>query len=1001
MDPRRLAAIDRILEAALDAAPGDRDALLAAACGDDASLRAEVESLLRAAEAGPGPIDRSLGSLLPGLDVGAALRERRPRSPEDTVVLDEGRTAPGPEGPGADGSPIGRRVAHYQVLSLVAVGGMGEVYLAEDARMPRKVALKILPAKFTRNADRLLRFQREARAASALNHPGIVTIYEVGEADGVAFIASEHIEGDTLRRLLARGPFTIREATEIALQVAGALSAAHAAGLVHRDIKPENLMRRRDGYVKVLDFGLVKLTEGRSGDTPSGPSDFTVPGAVLGTVRYMSPEQARGDGVDARTDLFALGAVLFEMLAGEAPFVGATLALTFDAILSERPAPPVRAARPEVPEELERIVARLLEKDRALRYQTAEEVRAALRRFQRSLPADAASSDGVAPVPLPGSGPLAVETPGPTSARRSRSTIGTVAAVITVVAVLALAGWLTSRGRRPVAAVAWQDAVVTKLTDRLGAEVFPSLSPDGAFVVYEGRGPGTSDLFLQRVGTKSAACLTAGSGAENTQPAFAPDGKRIAFRRSLHGGGGIFVMSATGDAVRQVTTFGFNPAWSPDGTRIVCSENAVDGSTRTSYPSRLFVVDVATGGTTPLDVGDAVQATWSPDGRRLAYWGVHHGYQRDVFTVSVSGGDPVAVTDDAFVDVAPVWSPTGDSLYFLSDRKGTFALWRIAVDPVSGRPSGRPELVPTPASRAHHVSFSADGRRLALGSLAYTQNIEVLGFDPAGEKVVAEPRPVTLTSSEVTNPAISPDGTLLAYQTTGSQPDVYVLKLGESSPSLVTLEGPSDQAPRWSPDGRLAFYSNRGGTYQVWTAYADGTGAVPVTDEPAPGAVLPIWSPDGTRLAYSRLGGRTVLLSLGTRVREDRLVETPPAPGLFTHFVAQSWSPDGRRLAGTGYRRDGRESLQNTGLYLFDVEAQRYEKLSTFGTAARWLSDGCRLVFAHQDKLYLTHTDDKQARVIHTTTPRSLRSLDLSSDDRSIFLSVATTEADVWLLSLD
>src|SRR2546423_3053412 len=280
----------------------------------------------------------------------------------------------------AAGTLLGR----YKIRSPLGAGGMGEVYLAEDIQLERSIALKVLPSEVASDQKRMGRFKQEARAASVLNHPNVAHIYEISEAAGIQFIAMEFVEGRTLRHEIASAGTKTTATLEVALQVAAALSAAHAAGIVHRDIKPENIMLRPDGYVKVLDFGLAKLTEARAGDSEASTLINTDPGVVIGTVQYMSPEQARGREVDARTDIFSLGCVLYEMIAGRAPFEGETKTDVIDSILNDEPPPLARYSR-EVPETLEWIINKALRKDREERYQTAKELLTELRSLKRRL----------------------------------------------------------------------------------------------------------------------------------------------------------------------------------------------------------------------------------------------------------------------------------------------------------------------------------------------------------------------------------------------------------------------------------------------------------------------------------------------------------------------------------------------------------------------------------------------------------------------------------------
>jgi len=351
MNAERWQQIEKVYYAARDCDASQRAAFLDQSCTGDEGLRREVESLLAS--------DAEAGDFLatPALKVAA-----------DEIAAEQ------------DQSLLGRQVDHYRILSLLGAGGMGEVYLAEDMQLGRKVALKLLPGEFTRDRERLYRFEREARAASALNHPNIITIFEIGEVNDIHFIATEFIDGQTLRQRMRSAPVKLSDALDAAMQVASALATAHQAGIVHRDIKPENVMVRPDGIVKVLDFGLAKLivqpsaesTVAADGETLIGEQIKTDPGKMMGTARYMSPEQIRGQEVDGRSDIFSLGVVLYELAAGYAPFGGATPGEVMAAILTRDPPPLTRYSR-EAPAELERMVSKAMAKERAARYQVVED----------------------------------------------------------------------------------------------------------------------------------------------------------------------------------------------------------------------------------------------------------------------------------------------------------------------------------------------------------------------------------------------------------------------------------------------------------------------------------------------------------------------------------------------------------------------------------------------------------------------------------------------------
>jgi serine/threonine protein kinase len=390
MTPERWQQVKEIFHSALQHEPEQRSGFLSNACGGDELLRQEVESLISSHEKD--------GSFI--------------NSPAYEAVA----------GPFADDETElkpGQTLDPYEIVSLIGKGGMGVVYLAEDKRLGRKVALKFLSASFLNDPDRLRRFEQEARAASALNQPNILTIHEIGETDGRRFIATEYVEGETLRQRLVSGSVTLAESLGIAEQVASALTATHAAGIIHRDIKPENVMLRRDGLVKVLDFGLAKLTEQKNSVSEDSTSLVnTKAGLVMGTVAYMSPEQARGLPVDARTDIWSLGVVLYEMLSGCSPFTGATSSDTLVSILEREPKN-LTSVSPEIPEALEWIVTKALTKERDDRYQTGRELLTDLRRLKHRLDLAAEIERSVSPERAKESGGVRLTTVGPNIAPMS------------------------------------------------------------------------------------------------------------------------------------------------------------------------------------------------------------------------------------------------------------------------------------------------------------------------------------------------------------------------------------------------------------------------------------------------------------------------------------------------------------------------------------------------------------------------------------------------------
>jgi serine/threonine protein kinase/Tol biopolymer transport system component len=968
-DPDRWTQIDRLLDAALDRPGGERAAFLAKACVGDEELRREVESLLAAHDEAENNFLQ-----IPALEVAA-----------------QGLSA------GMDRSLLGRTIGHYSVISVLGVGGMGEVYLARDTILERKVALKLLPPQYTSDPNRISRFEREARAASALNHPNIITIYEIGEIEGKHFIAAEFVDGRTLRELLADGRIAIKDAIEIAIQIAGALSTAHEAGIVHRDIKPENIILRRDGYVKVLDFGLVKLTERRrsSGATNGSKGDLakTNPGVVLGTARYMSPEQALGQEVDSRSDIFSLGVVLYELITGVPPFKGDSTASVLDAVVHHHPLP-VRKAREDAPDELQRLIMRSLEKDREMRYQTAGDMRAELKRLLREI--DSSPSHLI------------------NSGEHDRPPVSKTRRLITAAVIIALmtAGfslwWLYFR--EAPAASPWLNAYVTQVTDLPGEESNPSLSPDARSVYYARRVNDQWDVFVQRAGGANAQNLTKDFDGDNDQPACSPDGSRVVFR-SARNGGGLYVMGATGESPRKISDFGQNPAWSPDGTEIVCGTDYILDPKRRISESKLWVINVGNGEKRPLITeGDAAQPRWSPNGHRIAYFFRTAAGRRDIWTVPAKGGQPVPLTDDAALDWNPVWSPDGNYLYFASDRQGIASLWRVRIDEMTGGRLGDPEAVTGPVAEILQIDISRDGRRIVYTTRVQFANLQTIGFDPVKKITIGQPSWITQGSRPSGSPNISPDGQFVAFHSLGAaQEDIWLIRSdGAGSITNLTNDHEIDRLPRWSPDGnRLAFYSNRTGKSQIWIVNRDGSGKQQITFGER-GTATPFWSPKGRHLGYAftNNGGGTQIIDVDQPWDRQTPLTLPPVNADGDWFNGWLWSPDGKLIAGTVGGVRGKESRGLVGVHIYSLETQSYEKITDSGSRPEWLNDSRHFIYIDVNKnsggeISLADSRTKKTRVIASMPPFVISSVGISPDNRRLIYTATDHQADIYMLSLD
>jgi Tol biopolymer transport system component len=782
----------------------------------------------------------------------------------------------------------GTRLGPYEILAPLGAGGMGEVYRARDPRLERDVAIKVLPEHFARDHDSLTRFQTEAKAVAALSHPNIVAIFDTGQHDDQLYVVTELLEGETMRSRLREGPFGMRKAAEHAARVAEGLAAAHEKGITHRDIKPENLFLLNDGRVKILDFGLARQDPllKASSDQSSSPTAAqpTNPGAMIGTVGYLSPEQARGDPADHRSDIFSLGAVLYEMLTGRRAFKGTSPAELLSSVLRDEPEAP-SLCDPRVPHALDLIVHHCLEKSPDERFQSARDLAFHL----DSVGGTSASQRAEAVGPLPAKRGLRRHVP-----------LGLLG--------LALVALAFEAGRRVGGGALGSGAGSSPLsfqqvTDTPGQERQAQLAPGGQSFAYVADSAGNPDIWHQRVGGRNPVNLTADSLEADTAPAYSPDGERIAFR-SDRDGGGIFVMGSTGESVKRLTDFGYDPAWSPDGTQIVFSDHL--GQDPYSRPGDGHLYVVPSGGMGEIRQltreHDAVQPRWSPGGARIAYWGLRGSSgQRDLWTIPAVGQgepEPLAVTDDPAMDWNPVWSPDGKRLYFSSERGGSMNLWRVAIDEKSGRVRGQPEPVTTPSRSSGSISFSRDGKQMMYVSLDRRSSIQRLGLDPATGRVSDPPGPVFRGSRAIYTQDISPSGDWIAFTTLGGREDLFVVKTDGTGYRQLTDDAFRDRGPRWSPDGsRIAFYSDRSGRYETWWIRPDGRDLEQLTKATGPPRVEVAWSPDGKRIATND-SVKTWILELGAPLDQQQAVALPDLEG-GRALQPRSWSPDGSMLAGT------------------------------------------------------------------------------------------------------
>jgi serine/threonine protein kinase/Tol biopolymer transport system component len=952
MKPEWWGRIEELYHAALDRSPDERAAILDAACDGDQDLRREVESLLAHDERAQSFI----------------------ATPPYTIMT---------EMLAAEAAPaiVGSNISHYRILSLLGRGGMGEVYLATDTELGRKVAIKLLPVRYTADPERVRRFKQEARAASALNHPNIITIHEISEAGGAHYIVSEFVEGETLRAMIERGGLSISQAAAITEQVAGALSVAHEAGIIHRDIKPENVMVRPDGLVKVLDFGLAKLIEGApeqdlGSETHATAPLSTEPGLLMGTVNYMSPEQARRQEVDYRSDIFSLGVMLYEMIARRRPFEGASADDVIAALLTSNPNP-VSDLRPETPPELEQMASRCLEKDREARYRSAAELQMELQRLQRKAE-------------------MASQAPQGSARRRWGVAAGVTVALLMVS--LGVTWWLQEIDyfwQNPLA-----EARIERLTDFEGDEVVADISPDGKSMVFLSDRGGQFDAWHGRIGSEEFVNITRGRN-----PAQSPDAESSGFS-----GGGthiwyitveltnlteVWLESVMGGTPRRFLAPGSDPAWSPDGSKIVYHVNDPGDPTFIadhdgSNPKRIFAEKPGV---------HCHYKIWSPDGRFIYFVkGSPTTEELDIWRIPVSASEspsgPERITYHNAWVASPAWLDARTLIYSATAEDGS-GQWLYAVD-VERR---IPHRVSSGITE-QYLSVAASAtlpRRLIASVAAPTASLWTVAVSDRIQPEAAVSR-FPVSNTRALGPRFASDY-LLFLSSRGGGDGLWKLEKGAAKELWKGSEGGLVAPPAVSPDGtKICFSYRKRGRAGLYLMNANGTNIRALADYlDVRGAGS--WSPDGKWVAVSADQGE------GSRVFKIPVDGGPAVRLLETPSYHPLWSPDGKFII---YCEPLRGRIFVTKVITPEKEPFRAPELHvnyTTATPYRFVPDQKALIVLRgrpgwQNFYWVDLETGQQRQLTDLKTGFEIQSFDVTPDGKQIVFDRLRQNSDIVMMDL-
>jgi Tol biopolymer transport system component len=1000
MTPERWQQVKAVFDSAIKYRSAERAVFLAQACAGDRELRSEVDSLIASHEKTGSFIDA------PAYEATAHL-----------IVDERAELKPG------------QALGSYEITSFISRGGMGEVYLAQDRRLGRRVALKLLPSSVTKDASRLSRFEQEARAASALNHPNIITIYEIREADSTLIIATEFVEGETLRQRLVTGALSLHKALNISIQIADALAAAHKAGIIHRDIKPENIMIRPDGYVKILDFGLAKLVESASPiSSAEAPTRkiMTGTGVIIGTVGYMSPEQARGQTVDARSDIFNLGAVIYEMVTGQKPFDGETTSDVFAAILKTNP-PPLSHFAPDAPAELVRIIDKALRKDREERYQVVKDLLLDLKSLKEELDFQAKLDRSVTPSksaekPEANSQSQHAATVKPPletseiktavstithslSAEIKRHKTGAVVMITALVVAMTacIFGLYTLVNRsRPQIIDTPQVLTTSQITFSPGLDGFPSFSPDGKSVVYSSDQNGSFEIYIKQLTPGGGELQLTNDGLQNFHPSWSPDGQRIAYHSKKRGG--IWIVSAIGGVPKQLAESGARPAWSPDGSMIAFQSGGMGEvfASRTLPPSTIWITPSQGGGparqvTKPGNpLGGHASPSWSPDGKRLVFEASDF-LLSSIWTIGIEGGDARKIVSPGN---NPIYAPDGQDIYFL----GSSGLSKIRVSPAGAPIGDLTSLLPSGSgTRQANASISADGKKIAYSAIRTSSNLWMVSLKHGSDDPMGSPTAFTGDTSQRNNLVrFSPDGRKLALNRwrPGTSADIWIADADGKKLVQLTNNPATDSQPGWFPGGdKLAFLSDRDSDHMTMWTISLATGKEEPFLDLGEGVQYAALSPDGKQVAFNlnRDGAVNVWVYSVTNGQRKQLTFDSQLMGF------PCWSPDGQFLAFEQQRGD------NSYLMVIPSGGGQPTQL-TFDQStdfpSGWGPDGDKIVFAGQrDGIWNIYWISRSSKAQKQLTNYSklnafVRYPAWSPLRNQIIYEYAETTGNIWMMEL-